>query len=104
MAFDMSAFQNAAAAGEVKEKASGASVQHTTTVLPAGVPDLCQAIVDAYQFEPDLARVKAAGTRLDGRPIMAAAFKSGSRNVAIYTAKKAGDAGKVTWVNCDPLN
>ncbi len=41
MAFDMSAFQNAAAAGEVKEKASGASIQHTTTVLPAGVPDLC---------------------------------------------------------------
>jgi hypothetical protein len=35
---------------------------------------------------------------------MAAAFKNGSRNVAIYTAKKPGDAGKVTWVNCDPLN
>ena len=52
----------------------------------------------------DTARVKAAGTRLDGRPIMAAAFKSGSRNVAVYTAKKPGEAGKVTWVNCDPLN
>jgi hypothetical protein len=75
MAFDMSAFQNAAAAGEVKEKASGASIERTTTILPAGVPDLCQAIVDAYQFEPDLDRVKAAGTRLDGRPMMAAAHR-----------------------------
>ena len=104
MAFDMSAFQQAAEQAETVEKSGKGSTQTTTYVAPADVPALCEAIVLAYSLEPDLARVKAAGKRLDGSGIMAAAFKDGNRNVAIYAPKHGKTVGACTWVNLAPLN
>ena len=104
MAFDMSAFQQAAEQAATVEKSGKGSTQTTTYVAPADVPALCEAIVLAYSLEPDLARVKAAGKRLDGSGIMTAAFKEGNRNVAIYAPKHGKSAGAVTWVNVPALN